>query len=115
MDKNIREKDILKNWHDNISDTDNVYVFPQADDSESYFIKREEADYLTEYNFETLPQLKEILSGKWKDEPYMLEILKPVLVAAMKNKPSEEQSSDNDRQKNDPDSTDKIPEFIYNF
>lgn len=113
MDKNQKEKEFLCNWHEKVKSDGGSYNFPGIDtDAESYFVRREESEYLKEYNFETLPQIKSELDKMWEGQDYMQEIIKPVLTAAMKNKPTEEQKI------NDGDVNSKcgeIPVFIYNF
>ncbi len=76
----------------------------------SYFESETERNYLTEYHFETLPQLRELLSEMWKHEDYMQNELKTLLAAAMKNKPLRE---DGIVKQNKSEET--MPVFIYAF
>lgn len=76
----------------------------------SYFQAETERNYLTEYHFETLPQLRELLSEMWKQEDYMQKELKTLLAAAMKNKPLKEDGIVKQNNLEEP-----MPVFIYAF
>lgn len=112
MDRNEREKNMLREWAEK---NNSAYQFPKIEkDKDSYFIERQETSYIREYGFETLPELFQELNILWKDEKSMEQINKVVGVAALKNKPSEDiqkqvQEEDADEMK------DMLPEFIYNF
>lgn len=77
---------------------------------DSYFVQQKKHEYLMEYRFETLPQLKEILDRLWEKEPYMQDIEKTVLAATIKNKPKQEVRESTERE-----AEGYMPEFIYNF
>ena len=77
---------------------------------DSYYVLQDKHEYLTEYGFETVPQLKEMLDRLWENEQYMQGIEKTVLAAAIKNKPKQEESVCEER-----DADGYMPEFIYNF
>ncbi|MDE6056298.1 MAG: hypothetical protein K2G55_21635 [Lachnospiraceae bacterium] len=77
----------------------------------SYYMLQDKHEYLMEYGFETLPQLKETLDRLWENEQYMQDIKKTVLAAAIKNKPKQEESVYAEK-----DTHGHMPEFIiYNF
>lgn len=78
----------------------------QKIDSNSCFVAHENADYIREYGFETIAEIKKELEGMWLGEEYMEEIIKPVAVATMKHQPQ------NVEIKNKRESLD---EFIYMF
>lgn len=111
MDKNQKEKELFKSCHERIAASQEKYYFPEIDKRlESYFEKREEGEYLRDYDFETLPQLKEKLDSMWEGQPDMLEMVRPILAAAMKNRPSTEQKEVSENK-----NTGEVPVFIYNF
>lgn len=119
MDKSQREKESLCNWSMNEKER-NFKHFAEIDRKlESYFIPKGKSKYLMEYDFETLPELKEMLNELWNDVPHLQNILKIVLVSAMKNKPQEmHRNIKEEKQKHNEQNShvsDKLPAFIYNF
>lgn len=114
MDKNVREKEAL--YHLELAGIDNIKKsFTEIDcEKESYFIPREEKKYLMEYEFDSLPQLKEKLNLLWENEEYMKSVLQTVLVAAMKNKPSSEVKEERNIEDTQ-NAEGELPAFIYNF
>lgn len=120
MDKNVKEKKLLKDWHNNVTNCTDIYKFPEEDHNiSSYFIRRNDTDnpmYLMEYDFETLPQLREKLSEMWENEDYMQMIITPVLVAAMKNKPHKRDETGHENTNEEAvNCGETLPDFIYNF
>lgn len=114
MDKCQREKDGLYDWACKIENTGCNYGFAEIDKNlESYYILRKEKKYLTEYNFETLPELKSVLDELWKNKPYMHDIMKAVLVATIKNKPKEFNKCVKHNQ--DSYNLNELPVYTYNF
>lgn len=110
MDINKKEKELFANWHKQSGN--DAYAFPGfEDDSESFFIKHNNDNYLMEYDFDSLPELKEKLQNMWQGQECMEKIITPVLVATMKNKPDENLSDDVTKD----DDRSNLPEFIYNF
>lgn len=76
----------------------------------SYYVLQDKHEYLMEYGFETVPQLKEMLDRLWENEQYMQGVERTVFAAAIKNKPKQEVRESIERE------TDGyMPEFIYNF
>ncbi len=114
MDKNAREKETF--YRMTLDGIENVKEsFTQIDhESKSYFTVKEDKDYLMEYAFDSLPQLKEKLSLLWKDEECMKGVIQTVLVAAMKNKPSREVKRQQNIENHENTEGD-LPAFIYNF
>ena len=112
MDECIREKEKLyKLQLEEIGDIAESFTLIK-NDACSYFVPRAEKNYLMEYGFECLPQLKEKLDELWKNEKYMQEAAKIVLIAALKNKPRKvdgEEMMDEDKEETE------LPTFIYNF
>lgn len=116
MDKCIREKEYLYELNILISDELNESFRSVDTGRESYFVPQEERNYIMEYYFETVPQLKERLNELWKDDSYMQDIIKTVVVAAMKNKPlkSNQESVETEKDK-EKQNQNHMPAFIYNF
>lgn len=114
MKKDSREKELFYQWSNK---EDVKYSFDKIDvQKESYFIKSEPREYIREYHFETLPELKEELTKMWTGEKDMESIMQAVLVAAFKNKPMN--SSDSgmvSSGQNTPNNGEKMPAYIYNF
>lgn len=79
-------------------------------EKDSYYVLHDKHEYLMEYGFETIPQLKEMLDRLWENEQYMQDIEKMVLAAAIKNKPKQEVRESLER-----DADGYMPEFVYNF
>ena len=109
MDKCVREKESLYNFKLENADKLQCQFYEKDSNVDSYFEMYEEEDYLLEYNFETLPQLREMLIKLWKNEEDMKGELKPILAAAMKNKPSRDEGLAIKR------AEDGMQTFIYNF
>lgn len=114
MDKNVREKEAL--YHLELSGTENIKEsFAEVDYKlETYFSPKEEKEYLMEYDFDSLPQLKEKLNLLWENEEGMKGIVQTVLVAAMKNKPTREVKETRNIE-NSENNEGELPAFIYNF
>lgn len=120
MDKTQREKESLRSWKVNGYYGENPGRIAEIDkERESYFVPKNENAYLMEYEFGSLPELKKMLDVLWNGKPYMREIQKVVLVAAMKNKPQEVcKESDGGKQEEQEQTAhtaDQLPSFIYNF
>ncbi|MDE6052965.1 MAG: hypothetical protein K2G55_04200 [Lachnospiraceae bacterium] len=79
-------------------------------EKDSYYVLQNKHEYLMEYGFETIPQLKEMLDRLWKNEQYMQDIEKTVLAAAIMKKPKLEENVYAER-----DAHGHMPEFIYSF
>lgn len=75
-------------------------------DAKSYFIKHEKDEYIGEYGFETIVNLKTELGFLWSGDEVMEEIMKVVAVAAMKKSMTDSVSKSK---------TDILDEFIYIF
>lgn len=113
MDKNQLEKENIYKWGSEHTCKEMVETyFTKIDKSmQTYFIPRESTDFLTSYEFETLPELEILLDELWKEEKFMKDIEKICLIAAMKNKPThtEKNKSGNINPK------EQLPQYIYNF
>lgn len=119
MDKCQREKESLYNLKMEGSYQREKEGFQIIDKGiKSYFITRKDNDYYMKYDFNTLPELKEILDNLWKNNPDMQNIIKVLLVAALKNKPQdidEKVAEKSIKNIEDSYSSDKLPEYIYVF
>ncbi len=113
-----KEKELIYEWacRYNSKEVENV-IFPLIDRSaKSYFVKREkQEEYLHEYDFQTLPELRTLLETMWQDEDDMDAVIKPVLVAAMKNKIEVCQDIDREHMSEHLKDTEKLQPYIYNF
>lgn len=119
MNINVKEKEKIYSWScENTTQEIQRSVFlPYEEDKETYFVKRNEhEEYLQEYGFESLPELRERLSLLWEEDEFMDNILQVVLVAAFKNRPSHE-IKNSENYKNNESNKDKeiLPAYIYNF
>lgn len=111
MGKNDKEKDLLYEW--GVTNHD-AYQFMTIDkDAKSYFRNRQNHNYLREYYFGTLPELRDNLHLLWEGEVYMDGILQPVLVASMKNKTEVLRKSESIEEASC-ENREKMPAFIYN-
>lgn len=108
MDKCEREKEILYNFKLENAGNLHCQFYEKDQNADSYFELCEEEDYLAEYHFETLPQLREMLLKLWKNEEEMKSVMNPILAAAMKNKPLSDESIIKRTE-------DGMQTFIYNF
>lgn len=106
-----REREMLYHLELDVSDGwEKSFDFTHKE-KDSYYILQDKHEYLMEYGFETVSQLKEMLDRLWVNEKYMQDIEKTVLAASIKNKPRQEGSAYAER-----DVHGHIPEFIiYNF
>lgn len=114
MDKCIREKEYLYKLNISISDELSESFRLVDTGRKSYFVPQEERNYIMEYYFDTVPQLKESLDELWKEDTYMQSIIKTVVVAAMKNKPMKSIQESVETEK-DKEKQNQMPAFIYNF
>lgn len=108
MDKNEKEKNLLYEWAVTSKES---YSFPMIEkEKESYYIKRDTSVYIRAYGFETLPELKMELEELWKGRE-IGQALIPILVSAMKNKPTENRSL-NEKKEIKESSKEKMPSYI---
>lgn len=106
------EKDRLYKWAVlNGKQNNEGNCFTKIDkNQESYYEKYEDREYLTEYTFQTVPELRKELQKLWQNDECMKQIETVVIVAAMKN--CTKMYEDND--------TNEVMEqqlkpYIYNF
>lgn len=113
MDHNQLEKEKIFEWSVKQSNegVKQKYFSQKNASMDSYFSMKEGTDYLTPYRFETLPELQEQLQILWKHDEEKESIEKVLLIAAMKNKPENIGSKDEDTNKNE----EHLPQYIYNF
>lgn len=112
MGKNDREKAIFTEWAKN-SQKD---YFMSVQDAGSYFVKREQTEYIREYSLETVPELRDELEELWDGDKNMEPVLTAVLVAAIKNKPRRQDKTDTEENVSTGLETKEVlPMYIYNF
>lgn len=113
MDKNQLEKEKIYEWavKHTCKELAEKYFTNKDASMQSYFIPREKSNYLASYEFETLPELNNLLQTLWGDEVIMKDIQKVCLIAAMKNKPADSERINS----NGLNSKEQLPQYIYNF
>ncbi len=117
MDSDKKEKEFIFEWAcRNESEELEKSIFSSfMQDADSYFIKREQEDnYLHEYKFQTLPELRAALEKMWEGETHMDAVLKPVLVGAFKKKVVLKEEN-TDSEFDDIQKKEKLSPYIYNF
>lgn len=111
MDKNKKEKELIQEW--GIKNQNNSYFQVIDKSADSYFSKIDHANYLREYGFLTLPELRAELDALWTNDEIMDQIKKIAGVAALKNKPVK---ISNEESKSETKETErKLSAFIYEF
>lgn len=111
MEKNKREKDMLYKWACDNSEKYKEKGGLESVSSElhdSFFIKRNPANYLKEYSPNDLRDFHCLLHGVWGEDDAMRQVLIATEVAIMKNMPSI--GEENLKQKKS-----ELPGYIYNF
>lgn len=112
-----REKELIYEWACGYgSEESEKAVFSPIDrNAESYFVKRDnQEEYLHEYGFQTLSELRTVLEAMWQGEAYMNAVMKPVLVGAMKNR-IETYREGEKTVSGEIKATEKLQPYIYNF
>lgn len=114
MDKNAKEKELLKKWAESIHKNAD---FLCEENTASCFAKRgTDEKYIWEYGFESVSELKELLEKQWEKDDHMEEILTPVLAAAIKNKPRTGNAGSEECSRQEiSDDRGMLPVYIYNF
>lgn len=112
MGKNDKEKKMIYEWGAANYDR---YQFTEINgNTGSYFQERGDYNYIREYYFDTVSELKDELNSLWEGEAYMESIIQAVLVALMKNKVDESKTLESiDEEK--PENPERMPAYIYNF
>lgn len=101
----LKEKDVV---------IDELKFFDKStDEIDSYYIQRKESEYCVEYNFETLPELKKMMDDLCMDKVFTQDVIKVLLVAALKNKPQDPGEKKLDI--SEKIASDRLPEYIYTF
>lgn len=113
MDRNAKEKELIRDWAKKVINEGGL----NDSDTSSYFVKRGQNEkYILEYDFESVPQLRDLLEEQWEDDKDLEKILTAVLVAAIKNKPKTNDVRNVDSPKQiERDDAEKLPVYIYNF
>ncbi len=88
----LTEKDMILRWcSDNYSISKKEEILSTSLDRDSFFCVRKNEHCMEEYDWSTVPELKEKLDKLWKKQYELMNIEKTVLVAAWKERelPSE--------------------------
>jgi len=104
-----QEKEMLVKWAQ--ESLEKKYCLGKSDERESYYVVRDpkKEGYLCAYDFETLPELQQILDELWRGDVNILKIEKAVLVSAKKGKCTiRKEMQENGKQS-------ELKEYIYNF
>ena len=89
------KKNEIERLHDWSVKYDGNYRFTGVDkNTKSYFATHEEKEYIREYGFETIVEVKTELEKMWSGNRRMEEIIKTVAVATMKNEPKEAENKE---------------------
>lgn len=112
MDRNDKEKSLFAEWAKTVRGD---YFMP-VQDTGSYFIKRDQTEYIREYSLETVPELRDELEVLWDGDKNMESVLTAVLAAAIKNKPrGQERAGTAENISKVSETTEELPIYIYNF
>lgn len=102
----MKNKEISMFYDWSIHNKKNYSNFSVDKNMKSYFSQRNGNNYIVQYGFESILDLKEELGRMWSNDIDMEKIIKPVAVATMKNQPK----NTNDRKE-----TEVLNEYIYIF
>ena len=112
MDKNISEKEKLYKWacqYTSKDRTESVFT-PVMKECSSYYESIKNTDYIHEYNFDTVNEIKQELSSLWKEDEIFGQAALICSVACMKNKnilsPQKKDAHENMKQ---------LKPYIYHF
>lgn len=108
----LKEKENIYNWACNASPKEESCFSIINKCSESYYEKREDEHYIKEFSYQTLPELQRELEEIWENDENMNDVMRYVLVAAMRNKPSMELRETKKEVIGD---NSQIKPYIYNF
>lgn len=109
----IREKDLLQEWAAANSDGE-IFEKRCSEDMDSYFITRKEEDtYIMSYQFETIPQLQQMINNVCAEQ-IDVQRQKLLSIAAFKCRETPEENSDEGEKRESVDRG-KLPEFTYAF
>lgn len=109
MDKNIYEKQNLYEWACKYTDVESKKYFTDMDRNLKSYYEKPGNEYLQEYGFENIGELKAMLKELWEDDPLFHEMQSTILAAAFKNMPA----SDKAPEERNP--REELPTFIYSF
>lgn len=102
----MKNKEISMFYDWSIQNKRNYNNFSVDKNMKSYFIQRNDNNYIDQYGFTSILELKAELGRMWSGDSAMEKIAKPVAVATMKNQPK----NTNDRKE-----IEVLNEYIYIF
>lgn len=115
MNKNQREKDILLQMADLAARHTGCFTVPERD-ADTYFVEKTDHDYLREYGFETVPELRNLLQTEMELDNKQDELLlKMMTIAAFKNRNETNNKGGTEEQRDIPERHDTLPSYIYNM
>lgn len=115
QDINQLEKEKIYQWAcDNYTEEIKEKYFTKIDrECDSYFESRIYSEkYCREYSFQTVVDMRNVLSELWRDDVIMEKVSQIVLVASMKNKPSREKGRHSENTLGEKET---IKPYVYNF
>lgn len=117
---NMSEKEMIKTWAaEKFSEEMQQEYLPQPDiRKESYWTEYDNGENITEYSFETVPELKKMLEREWTEEVFLNDLILPLAVAAFKERKIILQKENQIESRQDTGKAAdefSIPEFVYVF
>lgn len=116
MDENKREKQKLLEVARKSKDVEKKCFTQPQKEIDTYFVEREAEDYIQEYGFKSMPELKVILENTLQIEDDREELIRIISIATFKNRynNSKKQVSSKQLEESTADS-EKLPGYIYNM
>lgn len=113
MDKNKKEKELLLQLSREHGATNNCFTEPDKN-ADTYFIKRENSNSLTEYDFQTIPELTALLQQELQSVDNE-EIIKLLSIATFKNRPVADAHMSSPKTSGFAKDGEVLPSHIYNM
>ena len=88
----------------------NNFLLNRNSNPKSFFVPFDNSDNVIKYDFQTLPELKNLLLKIWAEEPVLQKIALAVAIAAFKARPAQNFSASKEFS-----APMEVPDFIYEF
>ena len=111
MSSTNKEKELLKSISNQIKSEDNTAENISV--CESYYLPSSQHTELTAFHFETIVQLRQILTEMWSDDEKMKAFIPVVLAATFKSKPESDDSNAPLITHKDDNNGDILPVYTY--